>query len=198
MIKCVVKTFFLALLTMAVSSCKEDSESGEVGPVVPYASDEKQEEIKAKFPLEDRKKWKVVKVNSFMKGEEGKMVFDGNPKTMWHTKWGKGKNNNPRPPHEIQIDMGEELELHGFTYLPRQEGGINGTIKQYEFYVSNDVNNWGQPVSKGQFDKIHRNMGIHYKEFEAVKGRYIRLVAKREIKNQAWASCAELNVIVEE
>jgi hypothetical protein len=197
--KITLLSFLLISLTVLISSCKEEAaaENHEIGPPVPYVSDIKEgEELKAKIQLENRKKWKLIKVDSFKKGEEGHLAFDGKPLTMWHTMWG-GKNI-PKQPHEIQIDMGEELELHGFTYLPRQEGGVNGTVKVYEFYVSNDVEKWGKPVAKGNFKDIEKSFGLQYREFKPVKGRYIRFLSKRAVKNQIWTSCAELNVIIEE
>lgn len=65
--------------------------------------------------------------------------FDGNPATIWQTQWCP---SSPGPPHEIQINLGASYNLVGFTYLPRQDNNDNGKIKQYEFYVSSDGNNW--------------------------------------------------------
>ena len=83
-------------------------------------------------------------------GENGAAInaFDGNTGTMWHTRW---SDSNPPPPHEIQIDLGLTYDTNGFYYLPRQDGGVNGRVKQYEFYVSADGVNWGTPVATGTF-----------------------------------------------
>ncbi len=41
--------------------------------------------------------------------------------------------------------MGEDAEITGFAYLPRQDGRHEkGVIGDYEFYVSPDGKDWGQ------------------------------------------------------
>ena len=73
--------------------------------------------------------------------------FDGSGATMWHTQW---FSSNPVPPHEIQIDLGAVYSVNGFRYLPRQDGGVNGRIGQYAFYVRlTGADPWGSPVATG-------------------------------------------------
>ena len=45
-------------------------------------------------------------------------VLDGDPATFWHTRW--QPQTDPLP-HELVIDLGRELALHGITCLPRQD-----------------------------------------------------------------------------
>jgi hypothetical protein len=183
-------------------SCKKDSEDDEIGSVVPFDVGD-QVDTKVKFPLESRKKWKLIKVDSFQATNKktnraaniGEFAFDDNPKTIWHTPWGPKLTKYP---HEIQIDMGEELEIHGFTYLCRQDSDINGTIKKYEFYVSQEAGKWDKVHFAGELSASKKNRGVQYIEFSAVKCRYIRLVALEEVNKKAWTSCAELNVVIEE
>src|SRR6516225_8251710 len=81
---------------------------------------------------------KVVKVDSEeTSGEDGKgsNAVDGDPETKWHTQW---QDSSPGHPHEIIIELSRPSEIEGFTYLPRQDDNENGTIKDYEFYVSDD------------------------------------------------------------
>jgi parallel beta-helix repeat protein len=59
--------------------------------------------------------------------------IDGLTTTFWHTRW---TSNVPGYPHNIIIDLGHPYSINGFTYLPRQDGGINGTVASYEFYVA--------------------------------------------------------------
>ena len=95
--------------------------------------------------------WSLVYVDSKETiGEDGRAInaFDNEVNTIWHTQWMGG---SPPPPHEIQIDLGQSYTIDGFRYLPRQDGGINGTIAEYEFYVSQDGVNWGTPISEGTF-----------------------------------------------
>ncbi len=181
----------LFLILFLLPSCSDSEENAGVGPIAPFATEDNGV---ITIPLENRNKWKVLLVDSAQKGNEAKKAFDNKPETHWHTQWGK---NSPRTPHELQIDMGDEIELYGFTYLPRQTGGLNGTIKDYEFFVSNDPKNWGKPVSKGGFN-VKKFPNLQFIDFKPTKGRYIRIIAKKSFQNKPWTSCAELNVIVKE
>ncbi|MDD2467527.1 MAG: discoidin domain-containing protein [Desulfobulbus sp.] len=115
-------------------------------------------------------------------------AFDNNPATIWHTSW--YGTTAPPPPHEIQIDLKSTYALDKLRYLPRQTG-TNGTVCDYEFYVSTDTNNWGAPVITGTFvnDSTQKEAA-----FTSKTGRYIRFRATRECNNNAWTSMAEIDV----
>lgn len=137
--------------------------------------------------------WKLHYVDSQETiGEDGraKNAFDGNPNSFWHTEW---DHSSPRPPHEIQIDLGNKYMVGGFLYLPRQDGNLNGTIADYEFYLGLDGERWGLAAS----GKWAANNSEKKVEFEPIKARYIRLVGKSEVNNNAWSCVAELNVLIE-
>lgn len=113
-------------------------------------------------------------------------AFDNNPSTIWHTAYSTGTFP---PPHEIQIDLSKTYTISGVRYLPRQVG-TNGIVCDYEFYVSNDKNNWGTPVLTGAFVN-----GSTLKEatFIGKSGRYVRFRATRECNNNPWTSMAEID-----
>ena len=69
-------------------------------------------------------RWKVVFASSEQpdKGEGKENAIDGDPGTIWHSRWTPDK---PKHPHEIQIDLSEQLTLKGFTYLPRQAASFD-------------------------------------------------------------------------
>ena len=134
---------------------------------------------------------KVVSVDSEEIDGAGKKAIDGEPKTQWHTQW---RNAMPPYPHEIVIELVPPSKIKGFTYLPRQDGGVNGTIKDYEFYVSNDGINFGTPVIDGQFSV---GRGIKTVTFTPHKCRFIKLKALSEINGKAVASAAEIGVVTE-
>ena len=62
----------------------------------------------------------------------GSNVFDGDPISHWHTEW---ISHLPGHPHTIIIDMKQTYNTGGLTYLPRQDGNVNGTIGQYEIFA---------------------------------------------------------------
>ena len=99
----------------------------------------------------DKSVWRRKSVDSEeVVGENGAATnaFDGNPATIWHTQWLGGSD---APPHEIVIDLGVEQVVRGFRYLPRQDGGTNGRIAEYQFYGSIDGVTWGVPRASGMF-----------------------------------------------
>jgi phospholipase C len=124
-------------------------------------------------------------------GENGAAAnaIDGDPNTIWHTAW---YASNPTPPHEIQIDMGTTHSVAGFRYLPRQDGGVNGRIGQYEFYLSQDGVNWGAAVATGTFANSASEQEV---QFTAATARYVRLRALTEASGNPWASVAELRIL---
>jgi len=136
----------------------------------------------------DKSNWVLQSVDSEHAGNEAALAFDNNTTTYWHTQWSP---TSPTYPHEIQIDLGESYNLEAFSYLPRQDGGHNGMIKNYEFYVSDDGSNWRTAVVTGSWNS---NADLKKVFFPTKNGRYIRLVGVSEINGNAWASAAEIDV----
>jgi chitodextrinase len=136
--------------------------------------------------------WRLKSVDSEeLVGENGaaENAFDGNVNTMWHTAW---LATNPPQPHEIQIDLGLAYAINGFRYLPRQDNGANGRIGQYEFYVSTDGSNWGNPAASGTFANNATEKEV---TIQSAVGRYIRLRSLREVNGNPWTSMAEISVL---
>src|SRR5205823_5654174 len=100
--------------------------------------------------------------------------FDGNAATIWHTRYCPALAPLP---HEIQIDLGASFPLNGFGYLPRQDGGVNGRIGRYEFYATDNLSNWGNPVATGIFANDATGKRV---SFPQGTYRYVRLRALTE------------------
>ncbi|OHB73910.1 MAG: hypothetical protein A2Z25_09990 [Planctomycetes bacterium RBG_16_55_9] len=133
---------------------------------------------------------RVVMVDSEAPGHEASNVIDGNPNTIWHTAW----EPTPAPyPHEIQIELPESA-IKGFTYLPRQDM-TNGWIDEYQVYVSTDGQSWGDPAATGKFEKNRDLKKVLFGE--ARKGRFFRFVALSGFDGQAFASAAEIDLVVD-
>ena len=138
--------------------------------------------------------WSVVETSSEESGhgEVARNAIDGDPATIWHTEWAA---SNPPHPHHIVIDLGEEIELVGFTYLPRS-GSSNGTVVGYEFYVSADGARWGTPAAAGLFANIRNNPVEQRVTFDsACEGRFIKFKSLEAVDRKPWASAAEIGVI---
>ena len=111
-----------------------------------------------------KEKWKLV--GTFQSIEQSRFIFDGNPETAWVL--------NNKPPVDVILDLGDTLNLTGFTYLPDQGRWNPGITNKYEFYVSSDGQNWGTPVSEGEFANIKNSPILQIKEFEAINGRFVK------------------------
>lgn len=118
-------------------------------------------------------------------------AIDGSPMTIWHSKW---RDQAVSHPHELVIDMGKERTVRGFRYLPRQDRSWNGTIKDCEFYVSNDPKHFETLAVRAQFKKTKECQEIRCK---SVRGRYVLLRTLSEVNGGPWASVAELGIIGE-
>ena len=137
-------------------------------------------------------KLKFVKVDSEetnSANDGGEKAVDGNPNTYWHTQW---SGDSPGLPHEIIIELDPPCVIKGFTCLPRQDASDHGTIKDYEFYVSNDGKNFGQPVKKGAFEPGKEEQ---IETFKPVKCGFIKLKVISEVNGLPWTSAAEIRVI---
>ena len=122
--------------------------------------------------------------------QRGEYAFDNNINTKWHTEWIR---NNPAAvlPHEIQIDLNAVYDISGFRYLPYALGG-NGCAGMYEFYVSLNGVDWGNPVISGILTDTHQEHEIHFPRETA---RYIRFVALTEVNDVPVTSIAEFNIL---
>ncbi len=135
-----------------------------------------------------KEKWSVVLPDPTA-DHRGQVVVDANPRTIWRSKADAGL------PQTVVVDLGETLELTGFTYLPTQQRYIDGTISHYSFYVSEDGKQWGEVVSAGEFSNIRNSPILQTKSFEPRTGRFIKFIGEREINDKAFVSIAELGVI---
>ena len=124
-------------------------------------------------------------------GYDAFLAIDKNPNTFWHTAW---KRSQPSFPHEIQIDLGGAQTIKGFTYLPRQDAWLNGTLGQYEFYASLNRLDRGLAVASGTF-AVDRTLKTVY--FPAVSARYVILKGLSDPTSRTQMAAAEIAVITD-
>jgi galactose oxidase len=115
-------------------------------------------------------------------------VLDGDALTIWHTPW---NGTVPPLPHYITIDMKTAQVISGFSYMPRQDSSLNGTIGNYAVSVSNDGSTWSQ-VASGTWANDHTPK---YAVFSPISAEFVRLTALTESGNRGpWTSAAEINI----
>jgi alpha-L-fucosidase len=117
--------------------------------------------------------WIIVSATS--EGAPAANTIDNDSATLWHTHTTAGRQP---PPQEIVVDMGRELELTGFLYLPRQDGNAIGNVDRYAFHVSADGKTWGEAVATGEFPNIVNSPDQQRVIFgKPVNGRFFKFVA---------------------
>ncbi len=136
-----------------------------------------------------KENWRMVKVTGDALESAG-AIIDEDDQTLWqlHAK-------DPALPHEVVIDLGQRYDLTGFTYLPPQSRYIDGTVVEYELYVSGNGKKWGKPVAAGTFANIKNSPVLQVVAFPRERGRYLRFVALREINDAQRSAIAEIGVI---
>jgi len=135
-----------------------------------------------------KEKWSVIQPGPG-KDPNGQLMIDAIVETVWRC------DSEEVMPKTVIIDLGEALDLSGFTYLPTQKRYIDGTISHYRFYVSLDGKQWGDPVSSGEFSNIRNSPVLQTKTIESTRGRFIKFIAEREINDKGFITIAELGII---
>lgn len=149
----------------------------------------------ADFPPADPRESRVAKHATVLAcdSEQGKgtaaNALDGFADTIWHT---QHRPTAPKYPHFLAVDLGETMDLAGVTILPRQSG-VNGYIRRCEIYLSQDGNDWGQPVAQAEFAQDKELKTVHFPARHSA--RYLKIVALEGFEDQAWATIAELDVL---
>jgi photosystem II stability/assembly factor-like uncharacterized protein len=141
--------------------------------------------------LIDKSEWELLYFNSEEVNFPGRaqMAMDGDPETIWHTRWSTGTDPHP---HELQWDLGRNYDIKKMKYLPRQVG-VNGRIKEYEVYVSDVEGVWEEPTATGSFENSSAPQWVDLPSNTI--GRYVRLVSLSEVNDGPWTSIAELDIL---
>ncbi len=125
-------------------------------------------------------------------GNEAAKMLDGDPNTIWHTMYSVTVAIYP---HYIDFDANEEVMIKGFKYMPRQDGGNNGNIKDYSIQISNDRKEWSEPIVKGAFENNSKQQTVIFDK--PVKARYVRFNGLSSQNGQDFGSGAEFELIKE-
>jgi alpha-L-fucosidase len=138
--------------------------------------------------------WKVVSVDSeetVGADNSAARAIDGDSSTIWHTRW----NADQKQPHFITVDMGTTHRIGGFTYLPRQDGLLNGVVEKYRFETSADGVTWTTNIAEASFANIQNNPSLQEVAFAPVNARYFRFTSLQAIWRSGWTSAAEISVL---
>ena len=159
-----------------------DLKDGAVVKAISYnpASGESSEAEQVVFDVA-KSKWQVNGAP-----EASLRAIDDDPTTWWSAAGKEGSG-------DIVVDLGENLELSGFTYLPMQERYMRGIIDRYAFYTRTAGGSWTL-ASQGEFSNIQNSPIEQRVRFAPRNARYFRLRALSTLDDQA-PSYAEIGVI---
>ncbi len=132
----------------------------------------------------------TASADSHQPNYEPQKTLDGDVRTLWHTAW----QPMAAYPHHLILDLKQPQQVFGVTYLPRADQS-NGRIAGYEVYGSGDGANWGSPLASGTWQDTPTEKTVRFETPQQV--RYVKLKALSEVKGQAYASAAEIGVVVE-
>ena len=124
--------------------------------------------------------WKAV-------GADAALAFDGKRETAW-----TAEGLAP-----LTVDMGREEAVKGFCYAPVAGEDLSGTIYKYNFYVSNDGENWTKCDASGEFSNIMHNPVPYYVRFgKAYNARYFKLEPVSEINSAQKTSIGDVGILL--
>lgn len=86
-----------------------------------------------------RSKWKIVYADSeevSVGNYSAEKIFDQQESTFWSTAWTVSKMPHP---HQVVVNMGENVKIKGFKYLPRTDKSTNGNVKSYRFFIKSNL-----------------------------------------------------------
>ena len=134
--------------------------------------------------------WKIIRKDQTETQPENAIDEDQN--TFWSTL--KKDTSQAFSPAQIDIDLGKTVSIKAFTYLPRQDKKLAGTVDQYSFYISKNGVDWEEAMS-GEFSNIRANpINQTVQLLKPVSVRFIRFMGKRSVSGNG-ITAAEIGVI---
>ena len=125
--------------------------------------------------------WQVVSGNA-----DSRKAIDGDRKTVW-----RASALTP-----LVVDMGDKVEVSGFSYAPSIGEDLTGTIYRYAFYVSLDGQSWTQCEASGEFSNIMHNPVPYFVRFgKTYPARYFKLEPLSEINNKNVVTVGEVGIL---
>lgn len=126
--------------------------------------------------------WQVVGGNA-----DSRKAIDGDRKTVW-----RASTLTP-----LVVDMGDKVEVSGFSYAPSIGEDLTGTIYKYAFYVSLDGQSWTKCEASGEFSNIMHNPVPYFVRFgKTYPARYFKLEPLSEINNKNVVTVGEVGILI--
>lgn len=130
---------------------------------------------------------KVVASSKELGQEPATNAIDGNPYTIWHSKWSEPNQY----PYNLTVDLGKTCTITQLSYLPRQDQdwSENGRILSYNIYTSTDGTNY-QKVTSGTWENSKKQQ---FATFNPVTAKYVKLEVLNGVNG--YASAGEIDIL---
>ncbi|MCL3781427.1 T9SS type A sorting domain-containing protein [Prolixibacteraceae bacterium JC049] len=116
--------------------------------------------------------YSIKSVSSDNSDHPAKHAIDGKADTFWSIYNPDGYSL----PGVLVIDLGKSYPVTGFSYLPNADDTKNKT-KEFEFYVSDKADEWGDPEAYSDFDwSSKEDVELKRVNIGAVSGRFVKVV----------------------
>ncbi len=113
----------------------------------------------------------------------GKPAFDNDPATLWTA-------GGAQPC--LEVDMGRPQPVSSFSYLPRQDGSVEGIADRYKLELSLDGKEWAL-AAEGEFSNMLANPIEQRVRFSTTRARHWRFTPLRTLDGKP-ATVAEINM----
>lgn len=138
-------------------------------------------------------RWAVVS-SSEHPGSEAAKAFDGEPETIWHSRYGENKAPSP---HWIGLIFSSPQKLNGVRLQPRQTGSTNGVPRKWRLEVRDAAAGWKE-VASGESDRkavadARKPIEVHFESPLRVEG--IRFVIESDWSGGGFGTAAELELL---
>ena len=117
------------------------------------------------------------------------LLIDGDMRTIWHSQYGTTVGSFP---HVVTVRLGKEKTIKAFVCYGRNDGGVNGRVKNCMFETSLDGETW-TPVVSATLADISAGQRINLPS--PVKAKFYRFTALDNHLGNDFASMAEIKVI---
>ncbi len=132
-------------------------------------------------------------VSSFQEGMGKEKMLDGSNRSFWHTRFSP---TLAEPPHYVILENPERRQIDGLSYSTWSGGNGNGQVKSYAIYVSEDGEEWGEPILAGDLEiRLANQQLIHFAESTSKPFIKFLVTDAFSLDGRSLASIGKLDVL---
>jgi len=130
----------------------------------------------------------TVSASSYSPDHPPALVADSDPETYWHTEF---IGAMPGHPHDLVIALDSPRSIAGVICTPRADDD-EGRVRDYEIYLSDDGETWGEPVATGAWPNDPQAKTVF---LDPQTAQYLRIRGLSEVKDKPYMSMATVELL---